>query len=71
MNRFKVIEYSSGYAIYNRASGKRAWMSDGVDALFTPTGKAMTPGSEYFRKAWERVLNMDKDETQEAYFPKQ
>ncbi len=66
--RFKVIEYSSFYSVKDTQTGKEHSMSDGVDSLFTPNGKAMKPGSEYFRKTWERVLNEDPDETAEAYF---
>ena len=67
-HRFKVIEYSSGFAVRDTESGKERWMSDGVDTLFTKSGKAMRPGSEYFRKTWQRVLNANEEETAEAYF---
>ncbi len=62
-----VVEYSSYYAVIDRQTGKEHAMSDGVDVLFTPTGRAMSPGSEYFRKTWERLLNENQDETAEAY----
>lgn len=69
-HRFEVVEYDSGYAVRDRVSGEERWMSDGVDALSTPTGKSMKPGTEYFRKAWQRVLNENESETAEAYdFP--
>lgn len=68
-NRFKVIEYSSGYAVRDTETGNEQWMSDGVDVLSTKTGKSMRPGSEYFRKAWEKSLNQNQAETAEAYFP--
>lgn len=67
-HRFKVIEYSSFYAVRDTTTGKERAMSDGVDSLFTRTGKAMRPGSEYFRRAWERALNETPEETAEAYF---
>ena len=66
--QFSVVEYSSGFAIVNNQTGKQHWLSDGVDALFTKSGKAMRPGSEYFRKTWERSFNQNADETMEAYF---
>lgn len=43
-------------------------MSDGVDVVFTRSGKAMSPGTERFRKAWEKMLNENPWETYEAYF---
>ena len=68
---FTVIEYDSYYAVRHNPSGDEHPMSDGVDSLFTPkTDKAMRPGSEYFRRTWERALNTDPDGTLEAYFPK-
>lgn len=70
-NRFTVIEYASFYAVRDNVSGAEAHMSDGVDSLFTPSGKAMTPGSEHFRRTWERSLNSSADETLEVYFPMQ
>jgi len=68
-HRFKVVEYSSDYAVVDTKTGEEAWMGDGVDTLFTPTGKAMSPGTEYFRRMWERDLNWDYFDTLEAYFP--
>ena len=65
---FSVIEYSSFYAVRNNETGKEYPMSDGVDTLFTRNGKAMRPGSEYFRKTWEKSLNHNPSETMEAYF---
>lgn len=67
--RFTVVEYASGFAVRDNQTGREAWMSDGVDALTTPTGRSMRPGSEYFRKMWERTLNATPDETADAYFP--
>lgn len=69
--RFRVVEYSSGFAVRDTETGQERWMSDGVDALFTATGRAMRPGSEYFRKTWQRALNENEGETLEAYFPDQ
>lgn len=69
-HRFKVIEYSTGYAVRDTQSGRQEWMSDGVDALSTPTGRPMKPGSEYFRRTWQKALNESASETAEAYgFP--
>ncbi len=70
-HRFEVIEYSSGYAVRDRVTGEEAWMGDGVDTLYTRSGQSMYPGSEYFRKTWQRVLNSSDVETLEAYFPEQ
>ncbi|MFB1500786.1 hypothetical protein [Thiocapsa sp. N5-Cardenillas] len=68
--RFEVIEQASGYSVRDRISGKEQWMSDGVDVLTTRTGRPMSPGSEYFRRAWERSLNESERDTMEAYgFP--
>jgi hypothetical protein len=67
-HRFKVIEYASGYAVRDTKSGKEHWMSDGVDVLFTKGGKPRSPGTEAFRRDWERALNGSPDETAEAYF---
>ncbi len=67
-NRFKVIEFTSHYAVQDTETGKVASMSDGVDVLTTKNGRAMKPGSEYFRKTWERSLNENAGETAEAYF---
>lgn len=66
---FSVIEYSSFYAVRHNPSGKEHPMGDGVDTLLTATGRAMRPGSEHFRRTWERCLNQDERETLEAYFP--
>jgi hypothetical protein len=68
-HRFKVVDGFSGYVVIDTKSDHECWMSDGVDVLFTKTGHAMSPGSEYFRRTWERVLNENPDETLEAYFP--
>jgi len=71
-NRFQVIEYSTHYSVLDTVSGKSHVMSDGVDVLSTPTGRTMAPGSEYFRKTWEKALNENLDETAEAYdFPRE
>jgi hypothetical protein len=43
-------------------------MSDGVDALSTPSGRSMQCGTEYFRKQWQKALNENPSETAEAYF---
>jgi hypothetical protein len=69
-HRFKVIEYSSFFAVHDTESGKQHPMGDGVDTLSTKTGRTMRPGSEYFRRTWERALNENPAETAEAYFPK-
>ncbi len=67
-HRFEVVEYASYFAVRDRETGKEAAMSDGVDVMMTPTGKTMHPGSEYFRKAWQKSLNENPSETFEAYF---
>ena len=66
---FSVIEYSSFFAVRHNPSGEEHPMGDGVDTLFTPTGKPMNPGAKGFVKHWERCLNESWGETLEAYFP--
>ena len=68
-HRFKVIEYSSFYAVLDTVTGEEHPMGDGVDTLFKENGKAMSPGSEWFRLCWQRWLNESPEETLEAYFP--
>ena len=68
-HRFEVVEYASDYAVCDKITGNEAHMSDGVDCVFTPTGKAMSPGTERMRRAWEKALNQNPSETLEAYFP--
>lgn len=67
-HKFKVIEYMGHYSVRDTETGEERVMSDGVDVLTTKTGRIMKPGSEYFRKTWERFLNQDPEETAEAYF---
>ena len=69
--RFMVIEHISGFAVRDTETGREAWMGDGVDTLFTRAGCAMCPGSESFRRVWQRALNEIEAETLEAYFPDQ
>lgn len=66
---FSVIEYHSFFAVRHNATGKEHPMGDGVDTLFTRTGKAKSPGDKTFVKCWERSLNETASETLEAYFP--
>jgi hypothetical protein len=66
--RFEVVEYSSYYAVRDLFTEKEHAMSDGVDSVFTKTGKAMSPGTERFRLAWQKSLNENESETLEAYF---
>lgn len=66
----EVIEYPTGFAVRHIATGKEHWMGDGVDTLFTKTGRqAMRPGDKTFRQRWEQYLNQDIVETMAAYFP--
>lgn len=69
--RFRVVEYTSHYVVWDTKTDRQHPMSDGVDVLTTATGRSMRPGSEYFRRAWERSLNENPNETLEAYFPEQ
>jgi len=46
--RFTVHEHFNGFAVVDEVTGKQAWLGDGVDALFTDTGKALSPGSKGF-----------------------
>jgi hypothetical protein len=69
-HRYQVIEYASFFfAVRDTVTGNEHPMGDGVDTLFTQSSKAMCPGSEYFRKLWERDLNRNPSETAKAYFP--
>lgn len=70
-NRFKAIEYASGFAVLDTVTGQESWISDGVDILFTPTGRAVSPGSKTFLRKLEHSLNNPAYETLEAYFPEQ
>lgn len=66
--RFKVVEYSSYYAVIDLWTGKERAIGDGVDTLFTQTGKVIRPGTERFRRLLQRHMNQTADETFEAYF---
>jgi len=70
-HRLKVIEHFNGYSVQDTKTGLEHSMGDGVDTLSTPSGKTMHPGSEYFRKTWENILNASLSESLEAYFPGQ
>lgn len=65
---FGINEYSSGFEIVHRPTGKTAWMSDGVDMFTTESGRSIWPGT----KAWERAAKnwlRGQGELYEAYFP--
>ena len=66
---FSVVEYTSFFAVRHNPTGEEKPMGDGVDTLFTPTGKAMSPGAKGFVSTWEKSLNANEGETLEAYFP--
>ena len=68
-HRFKVVECASGYSVEDTTTGKSHWLSDGVDVLFDKRDRARSPGTEAFRRDWEKALNGNPDETLEAYFP--
>jgi hypothetical protein len=70
-HRFQVIEYSSFFAVHDTVTGEEHPMGDGVDTLFTATGKAKSPGSKGFIREWQKALNSSESETLEAYFPEQ
>lgn len=67
--RYAVIEYAGHYSVRDLWTLGETVMGDGVDTLLTPTGKSIRPGTERFRRMWERELNADPASTQEAYFP--
>ena len=69
--KFDVVEYPSGYAVRENRTGKEHWLSDGVDVLFDAAGNPRSPGTECFRRDWQRALNADAAETKEAYFPEE
>ncbi len=66
--RFKAVEYASGFTVHDTKTGRESWISDGVDLLFTPTGKPKNPGSKGFVAALTKSLNASEEETLEAYF---
>jgi hypothetical protein len=47
-NRFKLVEYSSGYAVLDMITGDEAWIGDGVDTIFRESGPAYSPGTQAF-----------------------
>ena len=66
---FAVDEWSSGYEIVHKATGKRHWMSDGVDMFETPSGRSLSPGTSAFNRAMASMLIHDQENLYEAYFP--
>jgi hypothetical protein len=66
---FRVVEYSSYFAIVHIKSGEEHPLSDGVDMLFDEDGHAMSPGDPAFVSTLEECFNADVGETLEAYFP--
>ena len=69
--RFIIRECLSGYELQDTFTLNTGWLGDGVYTLFTATGKAMRPGSEYFRRTWERHINATANESLKAYFPQE
>jgi len=65
---FTVVEYGSHYSVRHNRSGREAVMGDGVDVVFDKDGHALSPGTEKFRRQWQRDLNASAEETMEAYF---
>ena len=66
---FRVIEYSSVYAVRHTPSGEEHPLGDGVDTLFDEDDKPLVPGTPGFIRMWEGILNDFAADTLEAYFP--
>jgi len=66
--RFDVVERASYYEIVDTWTGKSRVMGDGVDSVFTASGRPISPGTERFTRAWRKAVNENPDETLEAYF---
>jgi hypothetical protein len=66
---FAIREYLSHFEVVQTRTGKTHPMGDGVDSLFDAEDKPISPGTEGFREKWEKILNANHWETQEAYFP--
>jgi hypothetical protein len=66
---FAVNEWTNGYEIVHKATGRRHWMSDGVDMFKTPSGRSLFPGTPAFNRAMTSMLIHDQENLYEAYFP--
>lgn len=66
--RFWWYEASDGYYAYDNLTGESRGMGDGVDMLFTPSGRPMSPGTAAFNRAMDRWFRSDQTTIGEAYF---
>lgn len=70
--RFVVHEYSSGFELEDTATGKRHWLSDGVDCVVANiNGECLSPGTPGFTDIWAENFNANVAETLEAYWPEE
>ncbi len=67
--RYKVVESIGHYSVHDLWTARSKVLSDGVDVVPSKVeGKYMRPGSQRFVREWERILNDNPAETEEAYF---
>lgn len=67
-DRFKVVEYSNGFAVVDLVTGLEHWLSDGVDVLFDEDDNPLSPGTPGFCEAWSEDLNSEPWVTMDAYW---
>lgn len=69
MDTFRVNEHFNGFELEHIHTGRKHWLSDGVDALFDDADKAINPGTTGFCEKWAAFFNENESQTLEAYFP--
>jgi hypothetical protein len=67
--RFRVEEFSMGFAVADLVTGLSHWLSDGVDVLFDEDDNAISPGTEGFCEAWAATFNAEPWVTMDVYWP--
>ena len=69
--RYEVNEWSSGFDVEDKHTGKTAWMGDGVDVELAlpdcPFEFSLQKNGQYLAAVWTYLFNRD-DEYVEAYF---
>lgn len=70
--RFVVHEHHNGFELEDLKTGKRHWLSDGVDCVSSGReGEYLSPGEPGFAEIWAGDFNNDVAETLEAYWPEE